>query len=92
MKLRYSIRAAFARVAAPFTFAVGGVTTAATARPAWTATAGRVAVPFTFAALCGRMSGKPPRKSAPPTARRPPPSETVIRRRRIRKNTHVQNG
>ena len=35
MKLSYAIRAAFARVAAPFTFAVRGVTTAATARAGW---------------------------------------------------------
>ena len=39
-----------------------------------TATAGRVAPLFTFAALCGRVIGKPARKSAPPTARRPPPT------------------
>ena len=50
------------------------MTTTSPARPAWTAIAGRVAVPFTLAALCGRVIGKPARKSAPTAGRAAAPA------------------
>ena len=56
------------------------MTTTSPARPAWTATAGRVAVPFTLAALCGRVIGKPARKSAPTAGRAAAPAPPAARR------------